>query len=474
METCKIKYYNSNNTNSVFVPHGTSTKSKDVKSLKPQHMRFCNDTQPIGANNPNYISANQRLAGPANPKTHIKPVIAPPCADIDFWRSNNLINHSHINTESQTDTYLSGYEVSNFCDNIDACIGPSDMVKDNIEGFEKPTYIGFSDKKYPVPGQFNPLKNNTHIKSPTPSTNIERYAAVRENKLISDGYEGYSCNGVTKSPNLTQHLQHVDRQIVSPTPVTTRNSTNFNENFEIPFIRVRDNESGLVNTSCGYNPEQVIKSNLPSNMEAGNCEKSEEMKQYNKNLFTQTLQPGIYTHNEIIEPINANIGISFTQQFEPKTSKRDEYGNLIYTEHDPRIYNPEITQPGPDMSVTESNVYDPRFSGYGTSYRAYNEKTTGQTRFYYDDIDSVRMPNYISRSNIDFAKYADSYGSLHDNTKNGNQYNRNIRELAQESFLNSSLQQRNELSERLMRKRNGELWQLRKYPMRTFGGRKGC
>ena len=145
---------------------------------------------------------------------------------------------------------------------------------------------------------------------------------------------------------------------------------------------------------------------------------------------------------------------------------------MTYTEHDPRIYQPKIKPKEPDMSITEANIYDPRFSGYGTSYRSYNDKNTGQTRFYYDDIDSVRMPNYITRSNIDFAKYADSYGTLTDQNKNGNINNSNIRALAQNTFLNSSLQQRDELQQRLMRKRNSELWQLRKYPMRTFGGQK--
>ena len=78
------------------------------------------------------------------------------------------------------------------------------------------------------------------------------------------------------------------------------------------------------------------------------------------------------------------------------------------------------------------------------------------------------MPNYIVRSNIDFANYADSYGPLNDGNKHGNKYNNNIRELAQQTFLNSSLQQRDDLMERLMRKRNSELWQLRKYPKHTM------
>ena len=60
----------------------------------------------------------------------------------------------------------------------------------------------------------------------------------------------------------------------------------------------------------------------------------------------------------------------------------------------------------------------------------------------------------------------------------GNQFNSQIRALAQNTFLESSLQQRTELQQRLMRKRNNELWQLRKKPIMTSGsyqtGMKRC
>lgn len=463
-------------------------KNRDGSVLipRPTSDRFCNDSRKVEPNNPNFVSTNQRLAGPPNPKTLIAPVVVPPAMALDYWRANNLINHSHINTESQRDTYLSGYEVSNCCDRIDACIGPYKIPNDNdsIENFE---YIGISDPQRPASAPCNPISNaSKQMVSPTPTTSIpnipsfqhetagERFSAVKENHRSVEGYQGYSCKDRAKpdarSPLPDDHVS-ASRQIVSPTPVTTVPAIpGLYENFEYPYekAKVRDNESGWVNAMCGYNPDQIKESNLPSNLVAGNCEKDDAMKQYNKNLFTQNLQPDVYTVNQIIEPINSNMGISFTQQFPPTTCKRDENG-LTYTEHDPRVFQPKMVPREPDMRVTEANVYDPRFTGYGTSYRAYNDKNIGQTRFYYDDINSVRMPNYVVRSNIDFTDYADKYGPLYENTKNGNLYNSNIRALAQDTFLRSSLAQRDDLSERLMRKRNSELWQLRKAPMRTGG-----
>jgi hypothetical protein len=473
-------------------PFNTSSLAQGNKIQRSaSSYRFCNDEMSLDVNNPNYVSQNQRLAGQANPKTFIAPVITPPPVALDYWRANNLINYSQINTESQYDTYLSGYEVSNCCDRINSCLVPNGDI---IEGFEDigPSYIGISDERRPAGSKCNPLQmDKTPIRSPEPAT-VKPFSCTigmgnqgirecQENcsskySAIKEGYEGFTCKEGTDARDPIGN-QHVQKKIKQPQPVTA-NGPLVREDFEYPYATgnsndelVRPNETGWINTMCGYNPKQIEKSNLPSNLAAGNCEQEEDMKQYNKNLFTQTIQPDVYTVNEVIEPINANIGISFTQQFEPTTYSRDERDALTYVEHDPRVYKPKMVPNTPDMSVTEANVYDPRFTGYGTSYRAYTHKELGQTRFYYDDVNAVRMPNYIVRSNIDFAGYADTYGPLNDDNKHGNKYTSNIRALAQDTFLRSSLQQRDDLMERLMRKRNGELWQLRKYPKNTSGVR---
>jgi hypothetical protein len=209
---------------------------------------------------------------------------------------------------------------------------------------------------------------------------------------------------------------------------------------------------------------------------AGSAEKSPRMKEYNKNIFTQTIQPGVYTRSQVNEPINSNIGISFTQQFEPLTSSVNPItGEIIYTEHDPRIIDPSMfTQQPPlvETNATESNIYDPRFSGYGTSYRSYNDEKIGQTRFYYDDVNAIRMPNYIVRSNIDREPFADRYGPIPEGDEFGNKDNNIIRGLANNAFLDSSLEFRNDLQERLMRKSNARAWQQRQMPIRTGGGQK--
>ena len=339
-------------------------------------------------NNEQYVSMNQKLVGTANPKTFIAPVITPPIADLQYWKTNNLITPSIINSQSQIDNYQSGYEVM-------------------------PT-------------------NNT-----------------RENYLNKD------------DERLYYHKKNEEEE----------EETHYNK---IPFIK-EDNKKEQhidnINKNCGYNPKQLLVSNLPSNLPSNYVQRNPKMKQYNENLFTSIIQPGVYTRTEVNEPINSNIGISFQQQFEPLTKSIDEFGNIIYVEHDPNIFVPKPKNSKLNLNPTEYNVYDPRFTGYGTGYRGYTDDLLGQPKFYYDDVDAIRIPNYLVRSNIDNQKFADSYGPIEDGNQFGNKNTENIRELANQAFLDNSLDFRTDLQERLMRKNNSRVWQQKMYPIQTGGQR---
>lgn len=435
-----ILYYIQKRAMNKFEYYENTDKKASFDALTDQYLSFKNLSNRLPATcntgytevvaGPTYFSFNQQLVGnKANPKTYIPPVVVPPSHALEYWAENNLINSSKINVESQHDTYLSGYTVS---------YKPKEN-KENKENYMFDSsyhYEGISNVNYtPLP----PNSKNPII-SPIPE-NIKNSLPV------------INHDGRTTIPNNCNDNNTL-----------IENYTNIPDSYF-----VRENQPGWVDTSNGYNPEQLFDYDLPTNFPVGNCNLSPEMKQYNKNLFTQNIQPDSYTRNEIIEPINSNIGISFTQQFEPLTSTKygKDNNQLSYIEHDPRLYQPQNAKKI-EPAVTESNIYDPRFSGYGSYNRAYPDKNLGQTKFFYDDINSVRMPNYLSRSNIDFAKYADSYGPLTDKNRYGNENTANIRELAQKSFLDSSIEQRESLSESLMRKRNSEMWQVRQYPKRTY------
>ena len=235
-----------------------------------------------------------------------------------------------------------------------------------------------------------------------------------------------------------------------------------------PADYTRQGWSDDVNTADGYNAKQWGDSKFPANLPQGNCEQQPVFTEYHNKLFTNTVQPGVTYRDNVIEPINANIGISFQQQFLPRTYERKDNGNLSVVDHDPNfapraqsiIGGAEVIEP------VEYNVYDPRMTGYGTSYRNYVDDVTGQPRFPYDDINAVRMPNYIVRSKIDTHDFADRYGSIREP-----QSLDEVRSKAQNAFMQDTTDHRNDIMTSLMRKRNAEMWQIRQGPKYTSSGR---
>jgi hypothetical protein len=137
---------------------------------------------------------------------------------------------------------------------------------------------------------------------------------------------------------------------------------------------------------------------------------------------------------------------------------------------------PEVTivdKATPSMT----DIVDPRFSGYGPTDRCYIDPQSGQRKYFYDDVDSIRMPPYISRNNIDVYSWAPKYGAGFDGRTDDrissssvesaakNKGLDSVRQNALDSYRCSTNKARQELQESLMRKRNGEMWQLRTAPI---------
>ena len=404
---------------------GIVNKNNDLIMERPTAFRFCNDEVPFKFNDEKYISINQKLVGPPNPKTLIPPVIVPPSHDLSYWKANNLITHSHVNEKLQIDNYQSGYQVSTCCGNTD-----------NIDTMSIEQFLD-KDKSYQTTNpQINKSRSN--------------YKGILYDKSYLYG-DSQSKNNLNYNYSTNKFFQK---------------ENDLKENYIEPVSEIKPLQSGQVNISCGYNPDN-IGVGLQSNYPTGNCEKDPIFSEYNRNLRTQYVQPGVYDVNQINEPINSNMGISFNQQFEPLSVKTYNNGDVLYTEHDPRLVE-EIIEPV-EENVNESNVYDPRFSGYGTSYRSYTDDLLGNTKFFYDDINAVRMPNYITRSKVDFLPLADTYGAM--KNANGNENNSIIRNLVNDAWTRNSLEFRSGLQQSLMRKRNAELWQTRQFPKSTMNQR---
>ena len=131
------------------------TGNEELIIDRPSNFTYVDDEVPFIYNQDyktqkEYTSINQKLAGPPNPKTLIPPVIVPPIADLDYWKTNNLINHSRVNAESQIDNYQSGYQVSTCCganennmyleDNSPKLISSYNNTKKNKSNYKKSNY----------------------------------------------------------------------------------------------------------------------------------------------------------------------------------------------------------------------------------------------------------------------------------------------------------------------------------------------
>ncbi len=155
--------------------------------------------------------------------------------------------------------------------------------------------------------------------------------------------------------------------------------------------------------------------------------------------------------------------------------KRREREIVVNDDEDEANDLPEVTvidKQTPSMT----DIVDPRFSGYGPTDRCYIDPNSGQRKYFYNDIDSIRMPPYISRNNIDVYPWAPKYGAGFDG-RNDHQRTTRVETAAEDKGLDSVKQRaldayrcstnraRQELQESLMRKRNGEMWQLRAAPI---------
>jgi hypothetical protein len=114
-----------------------------------------------------------------------------------------------------------------------------------------------------------------------------------------------------------------------------------------------------------------------------------------------------------------------------------------------------------------SLVTDPRMSGYGDPNRSYVDRVLGNPKFYYDDVNVARAPNYITRNKIDVFSFGESTGALRDPADDRGSVN----QLAVNRYHESALEHRSDLMRSLMRKRNREMQQRREFPISTNGQR---
>jgi hypothetical protein len=388
--------------------------------------RFCNDEVKLNYG-PDYFSMNQSLAGEPSMKTTIPPIVVAPSHDLSVWKENDFVTHSSINRETNFDYSRAGYsngllptKCKNFCS---VCIGvcTNNCLDQSGTKISKILQSSF---------------DQSHKKKSSKNQSASQASTLQAPTLQARSEKSILRSDLRDEVDVSDHKRQTG-SVLLPELIREMRRNNISEN---KIQKILDSSSATKNIGTF------------------------DSDQRRDNIITQTLQPGVYQKSHVGEPIQSNIGISYTQEFVP--TEIDSTSNRIkYTQQNPNnlIITPTLREEVIEQSF--ENIYDPRFNGYGTSYRSYVDKLTGRPQFYYDDIDSITMPNYITRSNIDTFPWANTYGPdkiMDDDTNN------EYRQLANNAFHESAIQFRTELQERLMRKRNAELWQRRVAPITTM------
>jgi hypothetical protein len=247
--------------------------------------------------------------------------------------------------------------------------------------------------------------------------------------------------------------------------------------------------TGLGSTFNPYNPgnslppqDLLIPKTLDSVYGVGAVTNEERIK------YLQTIEPNIYSYSDIIQPINANLGISYTPDIPPlfRDQVATPYGTYpLFHRMDPEYIRDEglskarmnemprrtawsakyqgfDAQPG---TTNFEDIYDPKFNSYGSAYSSYGDVNSGNVQYYYSDVDSYRSPNFSLRSKVDFIDYLDPMGKVIP------EYNRqigyaDIKDSVHNQWDSDQTYFREDLMERLMRKTNAQSWQLRAAPLR--------
>ena len=156
--------------------------------------------------------------------------------------------------------------------------------------------------------------------------------------------------------------------------------------------------------------------------------------QPNNKLFLNTLQPNLFSYVMDQTPINSSVGISYAPQLPPRVLDQVEANGVkypLYSSIDPQFIRSDGTpgqqsqQPirtdwssnysnfqAPQGSINFEDIYNPTFTSYGDPYRSYSDVNLGTVQYYYSDVDAYTMPNFISRTNIDYVDFRNPNGQI--------------------------------------------------------------
>ncbi len=440
-----------------------------------------------------------------NPRVNVPPIIGPRIVDAEVWgQSKNVFprtNFEKTRDLSEFDTHipdLQGVSTSIGVPILYAEQVPNSVVPQNR--LNQPTYDGY----YPS-GQNDVLggmdeRDFKREVMPTYHDPIGERDELLQS--IDKGLYENNLFGMTEhNPNHTEEKEEKKKENFY---FTTNKNTMLSEKTASQPNGALRSEYGYPGTLQGMNnsyntmnrvppgkdwqPHTVMSQMIPQSPTYVYTD--DYFAQPDKKLFLQDIQPKLYSYTVDQQPINSNIGISYSPQNPPPVLDQITDNHLsrpIYTRVDPQLVRTDGTralqqiQPTrtnwsaeysnfvpPEGSINFEDIYDPRFTSYGDPYRSYSDINLGQVQYYYSDVDAYRMPNFATRSNVDFIEYRTPQGQVWP------EYQRtagvdDVRSHVESQYAADNTFHREDLMALQMNKANRIAWAQRYAPLRQRG-----
>jgi len=380
----------------------------------------------------NYTSNNYRLVKGQDPRMLLPPIITNPISNIDYWKDNDLIIRSGINSQKMQNYTLSGYS-----------------SPDNIH------YEALSRSENFLNNKLNDQLNNKN--------NVE--TSIKYNN-INNNFEGPQK---IKSKN-TKLIPIYSKPITNIVTNDKLNSTNMN--FDLP-LKYKINSIYVEKLQ----PEVFVE-NIPNKI--------------NYNLGIE----GSFIRGNIIQYQDLNTGQIFMKEILPNDVIKDKI-NPQYIELGEKYKNPPKYDDGKSLTKlslpkelsysTQPQDIPNHFNKVDRSYeheyefeaqhpKKYSEQELKERYyipekvnfFYQDDLPSC---NTVLEEELNQVNEApkNEFSIFHPINVIERSKTDNIKYC--KNFTENTIKNRNDIMERLLRKRNSEMWQLRVAPIhgRTTG-----
>lgn len=442
-----------------------------------------------------------------NPRVVVPPIIGPRILDSEVWgQSKNVFPRTNFEktrdiTEFNTDIPdLQGVSTS-----LGVPILYTEQVKDSVvpqNRLNQPTYDGYypSGQNDLLGGMDERDFNREVMKGyHDPLSDRDELLQTIDRSL----YENNMFGATESNPNHVEEKKKEQFYFTEPTsnksmkPILSdqsaaqKNSALENQYGNFGTIQAPQayyNSMNRVPPGYNWQPNTVMSQMVPQSPTYVYTD--DYFAQPDRKLFLQDIQPKLYSYTVDQQPINSNIGITYAPQNPPPVLdqiKDNRLNRPIYTRVDPQLVRTDGTRASqqiqpertnwsaeysnfvpPEGSINFEDIYDPRFTSYGDPYRSYSDINLGQVQYYYSDVDAYRMPNFATRSNVDFIEYRTPQGQIWP------EYQRtagvdDVRSHVESQYTADNTFHREDLMSLQMNKANRIAWAQRYAPLRQRG-----